>query len=135
MRPRLWNAQPSFWGFKRKLKARPRVCVITQPMPSRSATVVINAWLLLKECCFNLSAVHKTWLVSSVQYSSVKLTTSAYTYWKLFICHLTCCVLNMIFLLNFLNPKSISATFFYRKGTNGCNSPNSHLTQTKLIIC
>ena len=27
----LWNTCPSFWGFKRKLKARPRVSVITSP--------------------------------------------------------------------------------------------------------
>ena len=53
MRPSLWNAQPSFWntrpsfwGFKRKLKARPsvwktrsRVCIMTRPMLSQSATV------------------------------------------------------------------------------------------------
>ena len=53
MRPALWkaqlsfwNIQPSFWGFKRKLKARsnvwkarPRVCLVTRPIPSQSATV------------------------------------------------------------------------------------------------
>ena len=40
------TAQPSFWGFKRKLKARlsvwktrSRVCIMTRPMLSQSATV------------------------------------------------------------------------------------------------
>ena len=47
MRPNLWwNARPSFWGFRRKLKAqssvrkaRSRVCVNMRPMVSQSATV------------------------------------------------------------------------------------------------
>ena len=52
-----WNTHPSFWGFKKKLKARPRVwearpcvwkvrlrvCVLTKPMLSQSATV--HLWL------------------------------------------------------------------------------------------
>ena len=52
-RPSFWNTRPSFWGFKRKVnapprvwnarssvwKARPRVCVVTRPMMSQSATV------------------------------------------------------------------------------------------------
>ena len=44
--PSFWNTLPSFWGFERKLKAQPRVwkawprvCVITRPMLSQSATV------------------------------------------------------------------------------------------------
>ena len=65
-----WNTQPSFWGFKRKLKAwlrvrkaRPHVCVITQPMLSQSATVVLQGILVKQSSCkpllyiYNLNCV------------------------------------------------------------------------------
>ena len=65
MRPSLWNAQPSFWGFKRKLKARPsvwktrsRVCIMTRPMLSQSATVtsqdIILAFFFFTDLQFQL---------------------------------------------------------------------------------
>ena len=55
MRPSPWNTRPSFWGYRRKLKAPPsvlkarsRVCVITRPILSQSVTVVqipLNSFL------------------------------------------------------------------------------------------
>ena len=40
-RPGFWNTRMSFRGLKRKLKAWPRVCVITR---SQSATVIDTFW-------------------------------------------------------------------------------------------
>ena len=64
----LWKAQPSFWVFKRKLKARPsvwkarpHVCVITRPTPSQSPKVVLLTISHSEEkCFFVLSSTHET---------------------------------------------------------------------------
>ena len=40
----LLKHSPNIWGFKRKLKARPRVCVITRPILSQSATISMGLW-------------------------------------------------------------------------------------------
>ena len=40
--PNFWNTRLSFWDIKRKLKARQRVCVITQPIMSQSAKVLFT---------------------------------------------------------------------------------------------
>ena len=66
----------------------------------------------------------------------VSQTNSFGIYWvKLFIDLLTCLLLDLAYLPNFCKTKSTSATFLWRKVTNGRNGSSSALTEAKLIIC